>query len=57
MATYLLSGKRVGEIGYFGERLKGGLAINSPKTFKTIVLILYSLTIVDGHRNKATSIV
>jgi hypothetical protein len=33
MATYLLNGKRVGEIGYFGERLKGGLAINSPKTF------------------------
>lgn len=30
---FSLNGKRVGEIGYFGKRLKDGLAINFPKTF------------------------
>jgi hypothetical protein len=30
---FSLNGKRVGEIGYFGKRLNGGLAINFPKTF------------------------
>lgn len=54
---FSLNGKRVGEIGYFGKRLNGGLAINFPKTFEIFVFILIPFTIQYGHRNKAPAIV